>query len=98
MKPFSVGDRVRFYYASGFSEMKEVGVISKLHDNGVVAVQVNGFDNLIHIKQCRRLVRRRRKEITREMIGDAWIYSDSLGDFIQKLEQSLGREIPRGGA
>lgn len=101
---FKVGDRVRVYDGG---RVRSATIIERGHLGfpGSVDVEYDDTDHedniqrdLVHYKQCRRLVRKQRKELTEEILYEAWkaFFSGvnlSFAQFKKELEQRLGREI-----
>lgn len=72
MTEFKVGDRVRGYnYPSG----DVIGTIEVVHENGALTVcpDKGSSRREFHRKQCRRLVRKKRREV--------WIHEGDIAKF-----------------
>ena len=95
-KPFQVGDKVRVYgpYSEAF-----VGIVEEIFPTGWFRVRSPLSPSAVnaHPKQCRRLVKKRKREWSllgrRGMSGIYWVVFDETQDFCPKDEVVLVREV-----
>lgn len=99
-KEFKIGEKVNAY-GPGY---KASGIIKKIRhaDETGPEAQLDSCEDWFHVKQLRRLIRKPRKEITREIFKEAWnagilnIKSEMCGEFasvVSELESRLGRKL-----
>lgn len=67
---FKVGDRVRVYQC----EVKDTGTISDISEDGLIKVVSKEVTYIVHYKQCRRLIKKKRREIWISPIPELFSY------------------------
>ena len=81
MGEFQIGDRIAGYWTEdAYTAHREAGTVTEARDNGVLKVRCDdGTGNMFHHKQCRRLVKKKRREVwiaesdLNSADGDKWI-------------------------
>lgn len=66
MSKFKVGDMVACYTdpsaRNALTQYRNRGEVIATHDHDIITVRINGSNYLFHEKQCRRLVKKKRRE------------------------------------
>lgn len=93
---FKNGEKIRVYSDSGAFYGEVHGPYGDIKSALIDVYMPNGKIGSFYKKQCRRLVPKKRKELTRKMIAEAtekYVDPFEYADIVTKLESRLGRKI-----